>query len=102
MHTQSKWVKQRNGIGDLDAEDEWAKSTEITGRLGAEGNQVLTADGANLDREGVLVVIDKTLCVVRDKLLGRVGLNGRNGAKEINKAGSMRARAEEEVEAAGR
>jgi hypothetical protein len=38
MHTQDEGVKS-NGAGDLDAQDQRAKSTEITGRLGAEGNQ---------------------------------------------------------------
>ena len=36
---------------------------------------------------------------MRDELLGSVGLDGRDGAKEVDKAGSVRARAEEEVEA---
>jgi hypothetical protein len=49
MHTQGEGVEQGNGVGDLDAEDQRAKSTEITGGLGAEGNEVLTAYGADLD-----------------------------------------------------
>jgi hypothetical protein len=102
MHTQGEGVKQSNGVGDLDAEDERTKSTEVTRRLGAEGNQVLTAYGADLDREGVLVVVDETLGVMRDELLGRVGLDGRDGAEEVDEAGCVRAGAEEEVEAAWR
>lgn len=101
MHTQGEGVKQSDGIGDLDAEDDRSKASKIAGHLRAKGDEVLPADGADLDGEGVLVVVDVALGVVGDELLGGLGLDGGDGGEEVDEAGGVRAGAEEEVEAAG-
>jgi len=101
VNAQRDGIKKSNGICDLDTEDERTEATHISGGLWAERNEVLAADGADLDRKCVLVVVDAALGVVRDELLGCLSLDRSDGGEEVDQAGGMGARTEEEVEAAG-
>jgi len=101
VHSQREGIKKSNGICDLYTEHERAKATHVPGRLGAERDEVLAADGADLDRKGVLVVVDAALGVVRDELLRCRSLDRSDGGEEVDQAGGMGTRTEEEVEAAG-
>mmetsp|Transcript_18620 Transcript_18620/g.56215 ORF Transcript_18620/g.56215 Transcript_18620/m.56215 type:complete len:359 (-) Transcript_18620:872-1948(-) len=73
---QGERVHQREGRGHAAAQHQWPQVAQTGRQLCRQAHQVVLADGHNLDRKGVLVVVVTGMNVVADQLLGGAELDG--------------------------